>query len=312
VALPLIGIASGLIGQSRRVNAAPGYAEPMTCWAALVGDSGIGKTPGIDQTRRPLSDIEFDREHDITRLRREHEEKVQRAKAARAKWKKEVDEAVKKGKPNPPMPEETEDPGEFTEPRLYVTDATVEKMAVLLKARPQGLLLVNDELAGWFNNMSRYSNGEDNQFWLTAWDGKPFTQERMARPAIKIKSLLIGVVGGLQPDRLAQAFKGPADGMYARFLFAWPEKGAYRRLPEKGSETDPRIRDMLDRLSRLEPQSPSIKLPLTEKARAEFEWLRRKVHKEIDLLDGRERDWWEDTGARPAPRGDVNLHQLGR
>jgi hypothetical protein len=69
------------------------------------------------------------------------------------------------------------------------------------------MLLITDELAGWFKNMSRYSNGEDNAFWLTAWDGKMFVVERMGRPSIKIKSLLIGVVGGLQPDRLAEALK---------------------------------------------------------------------------------------------------------
>ena len=44
------------------------------------------------------------------------------------------------------------------------------------------------------------------------WDGPRFT----------VDHLLVGVVGGLQPDKLARSFKGDLDGMYARVLFAWP------------------------------------------------------------------------------------------
>ena len=41
-------------------------------------------------------------------------------------------------------------------PRLYAVDVTIERIPVLLQARPQGMLLIIDELAGWFHNMSRY------------------------------------------------------------------------------------------------------------------------------------------------------------
>jgi hypothetical protein len=32
--------------------------------------------------------------------------------------------------------------------------------------QPQGALLLSDELAGLFLNMSRYSGGQDNEFWF--------------------------------------------------------------------------------------------------------------------------------------------------
>ena len=60
------------------------------------------------------------------------------------------------------------DPGPFVAPRLYVSNVTIERLAVLLQARPQGMLMLSDELAGLFLNMSRYSGGQDNEFWLEA------------------------------------------------------------------------------------------------------------------------------------------------
>jgi uncharacterized protein DUF3987 len=57
-------------------------------------------------------------------------------------------------------------------------------------------------------NMSRYSGGEDNEFWLEAWNGSAYTVERMGRPPIAVNHLLVGVVGGLQPDKLARSFRG--------------------------------------------------------------------------------------------------------
>ena len=71
--------------------------------------------------------------------------------------------------------------------------------------------------------MSRYNGGQDNEFWLEAWNGHSYKVERVSR-TLQIEHLLIGVVGGLQPDKLATAFEGPADGMYARLLFSWRKR----------------------------------------------------------------------------------------
>src|SRR4051812_24405702 len=99
-------------------------------------------------------------------------------------------------------------------PRLYVSNATIERLADLLQARPQGILMLCDELAGLFLNMSRYSGGQDNEFWLEPWNGSSYTVERMGRPPVVVNYLLVGVVGGLQPDKLARSFTGDLDGMY--------------------------------------------------------------------------------------------------
>ena len=55
VAVPLLGIAAGLVGTARRVRATQSWSEPLTLWTAVIGLSGSGKTPGIDVTKNALS-----------------------------------------------------------------------------------------------------------------------------------------------------------------------------------------------------------------------------------------------------------------
>jgi Protein of unknown function (DUF3987) len=259
VAVPLLGITSSLIGTARRAMASRSFSQPMTIWTGVVGFSGDGKTPGIDATKRALSQIERDRRSKIVELRRAHEGRVEAAKAARTQWKRELKSTAQgkvvsikdyrdKAASEPPMPAAAEDPGPFVAPRLYVSNVTIERLAVLLQARPQGMLLLSDELAGLFLNMSRYSGGQDNEFWLEAWNGGAYTVERVGRSPITVDYLLVGLVGGLQPDKLVRSFKGDLDGMYARVLFAWPADTPYRPLTNDVAEVEPEIVNALSRI----------------------------------------------------------------
>jgi len=95
VAVPLLGIVSSVIGTSRRVMASRSWTQAMTSWTAVVGFSGTGKTPGIDATKRALSQIERSRRDKIAELKRAHEGRVETAKAARAQWKKDLKRVAK-------------------------------------------------------------------------------------------------------------------------------------------------------------------------------------------------------------------------
>jgi len=85
-----------------------------------------------------------------------------------------------------------------------VNDTTIERLAPLLEARPRGIIYIADELARLFLNMQRYSSGSDREFWLEAWDGKPYRVERQNRPPVSVPHLLVGVVGGFQPDKMTR------------------------------------------------------------------------------------------------------------
>ena len=258
VAVPLISIASGLIGTARRIQPARGWTEPLAVWAALVGFSGTGKTPGIGVTTAALTSIERGRRERISDLERQHQTRAEAAKAAHKKWLRAVDEATEAGMPAPPMPPEAAKVPPFVSPRLYVSNATIERIGALLQARPSGLMLIVDELAGLFSNMGRYSNGSDREFWLEAWNGKPYSVEHVNSPAINLDHLLIGMVGGFQPDKLARAFEGDDDGFYARICFAWPAEPSYRPLGNDVDEIEPELVNALTRLIRLsEPKDIS-------------------------------------------------------
>ena len=250
VAVPLLATVASLIGTARRVRPSRSWSEPLTLWTAIVGFSGSGKTPGIGVTKRALSLIESTRKSRIAELQRRHETKSQTAKAAAKAWKNAVEEAVENNRPPPEMPAAAVDPGPFVAPRLYVSEATIERHAVLLQARPRGMLLMSDELASLFLNMGRYSNGSDKEFWLEAWNGHHYVVERMGRPPVAIDHLLIGMTGGFQPDKLVRSFKGDSDGMHARVLFAWPEEPAFHSLTDDVTEVEPELLNALCRIVR--------------------------------------------------------------
>src|SRR5262249_55517376 len=120
---------------------------------------------------------------------------------------------------------------------------------------------------------------------------------RMGRDAVDLDHLLIGVVGGLQPDKLSRSFQGDHDGIYARLLFAWPPEPPYRPLTDAVDELEPEIFNAIDRLAKLEGGqsedggfAPRAN-PLTDGARRLFEDFRHYVHLLQQGLDGRERDW---------------------
>ena len=158
VAVPLIGVASSLIGTARRVRASRSWSEPMTLWTCVVAASGDRKTPGLNVTLRALDRIEQHTSDAINVARLAHETRRQNAKEAAKEWKvqrKAALDAEPRREP-PAMPIEAIDPGNFIYPRLYASDPTIESLAPLLVARPRGMMLIRDELSGFFANMGRY------------------------------------------------------------------------------------------------------------------------------------------------------------
>jgi hypothetical protein len=188
------------------------------------------------------------------------------------------------------------DPGKYVPIRLIVNDGTIERLAELLQARPHGIVLVRDELAALFMNMSRYSGGQDDEFWLESWNGEPHTVERMGR-MLSVDHLLIGVVGGMQPDKLVASFKGDHDGKYARVLFAWPDEPGWLGLNNDATEIDIDIQNIISRILTLaeftqEGELIPYFIGLDAEAAAEFAQFAQFAHQEKNAFEGREREWF--------------------
>jgi hypothetical protein len=85
------------------------------------------------------------------------------------------------------------------------------------------MLLERDELAGWFGQMDKYSSGKgaaaDRAFWLQAWNGGPYTVDRVSRASTYISNLSVSILGGIQPDAIRRVAADTVDdGLLQRLI----------------------------------------------------------------------------------------------
>ncbi len=150
---------------------------------------------------------------------------------------------------------------DLKEPRYFTNDPTVEKLGVLLKENPRGMLLYRDELSGWMRSLDKHGREGDREFYLETWEGGGHhTVDRIGRGTIDTPALCLSVFGGIQPAKLeklvSDAIQGGVgdDGMLQRFQLAvYPEKVEWAnvdRVPNKEAKNCAyRIFESLDRLN---------------------------------------------------------------
>ena len=285
VAVTLLSGAAALIGNSRWVSPWDGWKEPPILWFALVGDPSSGKTPAKIQVLGVLREIEEEMGHDYPDKKREWATKAQAAGVKLQQWEAAVEKAVKANQDAPPKPEDAEIPPKPVKPRLVITDATVEVVALLLAQQVRGLSQPRDELAGWFGSMNKYGGQGDRAFWLEAYNGDRYTVDRvrLGGEPIVVPYNSVSVLGTIQPDRLSEALLSDVDdGLVARFLWCWPEPVPPRRPKTRMPLIAQRL--ALKRLSDLEMDDPPppqwiprpVVLGLTEEATDRFEDWRRE------------------------------------
>ncbi|WP_170865046.1 DUF3987 domain-containing protein [Roseovarius marisflavi] len=227
----LLTVVASIIGNTRWVSPWKGWVEPPVIWTICIGLPSAGKSPGIDAMLQPLRQAERPLREAAEAKHKTWDEKAEVATLREQAWKDSVKKAIKDGVTPPDRPEGC-DPGPAPHtPRLVVNDATIERLGAILAQQPRGTLQMRDELAGFLEGMQRYSGGgSDRPFWLEAYGGRGFTVERMGREPLTIDRLSIGVMGGIQPDRLkGLLFKSADDGLLARFLPIWPDPAPLRR-----------------------------------------------------------------------------------
>ncbi len=231
VALPLLAAASALIGNARWARGWQGWLEPPALWCASVGNPSSGKSPGAAPVMREvLCMVEAHMARGYPDELAAWKEAAKVAELIERQWEKDVAAAVKAGNAMPPKPPEATCRPAPVRPRVRVSDATVEALAVILQGLPKGVLHVRDELAGWLMNLQRYSGGSDRPFWLESYVGGPYTVDRQKNPVpLFIPRLAVATFGTIQPDRLEDALTGVDDGLAGRFLWAWPDPQPFRR-----------------------------------------------------------------------------------
>lgn len=227
LAVPLLVIVAAVIGASRIIQIKEDWNEPAILYCATVAKPGELKSPALDLIAEPI----FARQR---QLRRQHDEQfeqferdMERHHIVQKVWENSVRKYAQGTGPEPePAPAKPVKP---IQRQLFTTDATVEATAVLLDQNPRGILLIQDELAHYFNSMDQYkgSQGSDRQFWLSLWSAKTTCVNRKGdtRP-IQLDHPVVSVIGCLQPDLLEviNDHFGRDDGFLDRFMFAYPTR----------------------------------------------------------------------------------------
>jgi hypothetical protein len=252
LAVPMLVVAGGAIGQSRALALTRSHEQRPSLYAAIVGLTGSLKTPAQKLVVAPLHEAQ--RRHlDAWHHAREDYERRREVAAAKAEPPREPDpeqdqtmQALRSmvGEGLPPAP----DAGPLREPvlkRVVVADCTCEALALVLEENPRGVLIDRDELTAWVLAMNAYRSGKgaDRQFFLSAWAGREAIVDRKSsheRGPIVLPYPFLCVVGGLPPALLYRLQLGqrgrPADedGFLDRLLFCYPEELPYR--PERWLE----------------------------------------------------------------------------
>jgi phage/plasmid primase-like uncharacterized protein len=171
------------------------WHESARLWVMLVGKPSFKKSPIMRVSAGKIRSI------DSAMLRANN--------AALNKWQEEGGK-----KDGGPMP---------AQPRLRVSDITMESAQEICKHSPHGILALQDELSGWFGSLEKYSGGKggakDRSFWLSAYNGEEYAVDRIGRGSFIIDNLSISILGGVQPDPIRKLLKGDSDdGLIQRFL----------------------------------------------------------------------------------------------
>jgi hypothetical protein len=273
VFLPMLSGLAAAIGNTHRLALKRAWEEPAILWTTIVGESGAAKSPAIEAALRPVKR----RQH---LAMKEHDRALEDWKAEHARWEVEHaawrKAAAKGNAGNPP-----EAPAKPICPRTWTDDTTTEALVVRLRENPRGLLMVRDELSGWFN-FDRYAGGKgggDAAKWLEVFGGRALIVDRKTSGTEYVPRASVSIAGGIQPETLRRALgqEHRDNGLAARLLFAMPPRRPKRWTEDDVSEqTEAALAVVFDRLYALkadtdeegDPQPRLVRLD----ARAKRAW----------------------------------------
>jgi hypothetical protein len=197
-------VAVGLgIGNTHFARLKGKWDESAILFMALVGRPGACKSHPLNFAIRPFTELD--------------------GKATRA-YVKECEEYERQREL--PMKERT-DPHPVVPvcKRFLISDATPEAMLLIHSQNLRGILMWNDELAGWFKNFNRYNKGSDEEYWLKLFNANPsFSDRKGVKNSVYISRPFISVVGTIQNGILNELAQGSrtSNGFIDRLLFVMP------------------------------------------------------------------------------------------
>lgn len=190
----VLSVAATAIGNSHAVVVKDSWIERPSLWIAIMGVPGVAKSHPLSWAMSPIQQRE-------KRLFREWKERMK-------EWQRDP---AKDDKPKPDLV------------KIVCGDVTPESVADKLSKNERGILVHNDELAGFINSFQRYNKGNDEQFYLTVWSGKPWIVDRKTSDPIRIDEPVVNINGTIQPAVFERLFKDKEEsGFVDRWLICNP------------------------------------------------------------------------------------------
>jgi putative DNA primase/helicase len=209
----------------------------VTCnlWGAVVGSSGVMKSPTMSAAIKPLKKMQAAAYDEFNEAAFEFNSQQEIAKLQKGVNKGKARDALKKGTAAHEARDLLKVGGLDDIPvmkRFIANDVTYQALGELLIDSPNGLLYEKDEIIGLLKSLDSDGQQEARSFFLTAADGdKSYTFDRIVRgKCLHIPAVCLSIIGGIQPGVLAeyvrQAVSGGAgaDGLLQRFaLMVYPD-----------------------------------------------------------------------------------------
>ena len=231
----LLAVVAGMIGNARKAKVWDEWEETPILWMMLMGDPSSGKSPALQALNDPVVQYEKILAEQYKSELKIYNEKKELADIHHRHWKRQQKSAVVNNEEIPQKPEAAEFPNKPKRPRVLLVDTTIEEAGAILSENDRGLILIRDELSGFIKNFNAYSSSQDREFYLQAYNGSPYSVDRVKLDdPIIINCLGVSILGTIQPEKFNDLLEGVADdGFMARFLYVYPNPVLFKKPMKK-------------------------------------------------------------------------------
>ena len=187
--------------------------------------------------------------------------------------------------------------GDADAPQRIVSDTTLRALAGVVARNPKGVVAWHDQLMGWLPGRGRARAG-----WQEAWSAEPVVVNRGVKAAVlRLKHLAASVIGGATPADLTRALKGAGEGLWGRFLFAWPAAAPWMVLRERTAPDDDAAVARLKRIASIVGSAATpLELRLEDDALDVFDAFCQRWHACGPQADGPFAGWLGKAGSQVA------------
>ena len=209
--LSMLSAAATAIGNSCHIRIRGSWKSCPALYVILIGRPGQGKTPPLDYAFRPLQ------EHDFLLVSKFIEENKRYAEL-------NAGNKVNATDTDKPVLVQT-----------ILSDLTQEAMMRIHNDNQRGVVILVDEIMGFFNSIYRYNDSPLLTQLLTAYSGKPLKVSRCNNPVpIIIPHPCINIIGTTQTQRIGELFtkENVSSGLIDRILFLHPKNREIPKMEE--------------------------------------------------------------------------------